>query len=327
MSYLCNKISTITTSFIFSSVFVDYICGERKRSMSSDDYSKRDSIYGKIDHRNESDTNSRDVWIPAKKAGTCRARKQPDIPVYCPPKHINRKRGSKKSENFIDESDSSYDSDEEKFRGTPISSFRSKMFKSDDSGDSDNDSDNDSSSAVIFVGTKKTGTPRRTRMFSDDSSYESGHDNISDQAVSTSTETITRNRGNSSRSCDNDRNNGDCDDNVSARIMTADLGKLKSITAIIKFMDEVEPGKKYYKRQEDNKGECSNVRCRLRAYARKHENTGDIAVEHWQKTNHWAPPTHEALVALIQLIKILIEGYERSKQKRSALKKSKKRRK
>jgi len=288
--------------------------------MISDDYSKGDSNDGRIDHRNESDTNSHDVWISVKKAGTCRARKQPDR--YCPPKHIYRKRGSKKSGNFVDESDSSYDSDEEKFRGTPTSSFRSEIFKSDDSGDGNSDNDSDSSSVVLFVGTKKAGTPRRTRM-----SSESGNDNISDQAVSTSTETITRNRGNSNRSCDNDRNNGDCDDNVSARIMTADLGKLKSITAIIKFMDEVEPGKKYYKRQEDNRGECANIRCRLRAYARKHENTGDIAVEHWQKTELWAPPTHEALAALIELIKILIEDYERSKQKRSALKKSKKRRK
>lgn len=97
---------------------------------------------------------------------------------------------------------------------------------------------------------------------------------------------------------------------LSDRIASANLDKLKSIASIVKFMDEIEPDKKYYERQQDKKGECSKLRRKLREYTKKNEGgmigNSDIAMAYFVK-HKWAPPTHDALGALIDLLRDMID--------------------
>ncbi len=171
--------------------------------------------------------------------------------------------------------------------------------------------------------TEKSNTSRnRTQSgVESDSSSNSDGDLQRDSIVAASNASASKKRGRggiNNISNGEDRRYGDSDDMVSARIMTADLKKMNSITAIIKFMDKIEPGQNYYKKQQDKRGECSNMRGKLRAYAKKKENDGDIAVAHWQRTSNWAPPNHEALVALIDLIKDMVHKRVQKKRKRVA---------
>jgi hypothetical protein len=79
-----------------------------------------------------------------------------------------------------------------------------------------------------------------------------------------------------------------------------------SIDAIIRYMDRLEPGKNYHKRQQDSRGGCSDTRRKLGEY--KKQNTDDIAVS-WHKVgNLWCPPNQESLNALIELLKVIISA-------------------
>ena len=78
-----------------------------------------------------------------------------------------------------------------------------------------------------------------------------------------------------------------------------------SIGEVIKLMDVLQPGRKYYTRQEDKRGECSKMRNKLRNYAKS--NGEHLAVAHWVETKDWKPPSNEALSALMQLIRDMID--------------------
>ena len=85
----------------------------------------------------------------------------------------------------------------------------------------------------------------------------------------------------------------------------------KSVTAIVKYMDELEPTKKYYARQKDTRNECSKTRKKMRDFART--NPTHPAVAHWvesgkvQKIGDWQPPDQETLNHMIALIKTMIK--------------------
>jgi hypothetical protein len=78
-----------------------------------------------------------------------------------------------------------------------------------------------------------------------------------------------------------------------------------SITAIIQYMDVLEPGKQYFQRQQDSRGECSRTRKKLRTFARA--NPEHPAVKHWTRTQSWTPPDQAALGATIRLLKTMIK--------------------
>jgi len=78
----------------------------------------------------------------------------------------------------------------------------------------------------------------------------------------------------------------------------------ESITEIIHYMDELEPDKHYYARQADSRGECSKTRKKLRNFAKN--NPDHLATKHWLESKNWQPPDQEALNALIDLIKTMI---------------------
>jgi len=79
----------------------------------------------------------------------------------------------------------------------------------------------------------------------------------------------------------------------------------KSITAIIHYMDELEPDEDYYRRQADNRGECSKIRKKLRKFAKK--NPSHPAIKYYVETKDWQPPDEATLNALIDLIKTMIK--------------------
>ena len=79
----------------------------------------------------------------------------------------------------------------------------------------------------------------------------------------------------------------------------------KSITAIIRLMDVLEPGHFWYDRQKDTRGECSKTRAKLRKFARA--NPDHPAIAHWCITKKWAPPNVEVLYLMIQLMKEMIK--------------------
>ena len=78
-----------------------------------------------------------------------------------------------------------------------------------------------------------------------------------------------------------------------------------SIDAILRFMDEREPGQNYHERQADSRGGCSGTRGKLRKFANKNPNHPGVA--HWVETKDWQPPSKASLVALIDLIKTFIK--------------------
>jgi len=87
-----------------------------------------------------------------------------------------------------------------------------------------------------------------------------------------------------------------------------DLAKeegLTSLAGIIRYMDRLEPGQNYYKRQQDTRGGCSGTRGKLVKYAKTYPE--DPAILHWVQTKKWGPPTQEALDNLIALIKTGIQ--------------------
>lgn len=109
-------------------------------------------------------------------------------------------------------------------------------------------------------------------------------------------------------------NNEECDDDNIPLISkqskwteTADLAELESIDAIIRFMDKIEPEKKYFERQMDNRNGCSKIRGKLRKFARKKENKNNDAVVFWLDTNKWHPRNTEELRAIVQLLTNMID--------------------
>jgi hypothetical protein len=78
-----------------------------------------------------------------------------------------------------------------------------------------------------------------------------------------------------------------------------------SITAIVRYMDELEPDRGWYDRQRDSRGECSILRGKLRRFARSHPRS--LATRHWLETGKWQPPDGEALSELVGLIKTMIK--------------------
>ena len=78
-----------------------------------------------------------------------------------------------------------------------------------------------------------------------------------------------------------------------------------SIGEIIRLMDTLQPGREYYSRQEDSRGECSKIRKKLREYAQS--DAEYLGVAHWVETKDWKPPSNEALSALMQLIREMID--------------------
>jgi hypothetical protein len=78
----------------------------------------------------------------------------------------------------------------------------------------------------------------------------------------------------------------------------------KSIDAIIRFMDRIEPGNNYFKRQQDSRAGCSGTRGKLRKFARR--NPSHPAVVHWVEREKWEPPDPKSLMALMELIKKMI---------------------
>ena len=78
----------------------------------------------------------------------------------------------------------------------------------------------------------------------------------------------------------------------------------KSIDAILRYMDELEPTKKYFERQKDSRNGCSKTRKKLRKFA--DENPGHPAVVHYKETNKWQPPNECALHEIIGLLKQII---------------------
>lgn len=79
----------------------------------------------------------------------------------------------------------------------------------------------------------------------------------------------------------------------------------KTFDDIIRYMDQVEPDKNYYERQEDSRGQASKTRGKVRKFAR--ENPDHPAVRHWIQTSKWQPPDQESLFALMDLIKTMIK--------------------
>ena len=62
--------------------------------------------------------------------------------------------------------------------------------------------------------------------------------------------------------------------------------QIDSLTAMIRYMDEQEPGKNYYDRQKDSRGECSGTRAKLRKFAKL--NPQHPAVHNYIETKSWA---------------------------------------
>ena len=81
----------------------------------------------------------------------------------------------------------------------------------------------------------------------------------------------------------------------------------KTLDAIVRLMDELEPdvkaktGETYFARQADNRGGCSITRGKLRKLARAHPD--HPAVRHWMETSKWQPPDAATLRAMMDLIK------------------------
>ena len=80
-----------------------------------------------------------------------------------------------------------------------------------------------------------------------------------------------------------------------------------SIGDVIRLMDTLQPGCRYYTRQKDSRGECSGLRGKLRKYARA--NKDKLGVAHWVETKNWEPPSNEALSALMVLSRDMIDEY------------------
>ena len=79
---------------------------------------------------------------------------------------------------------------------------------------------------------------------------------------------------------------------------------MSSIDEIIRWMDHLEPGKRYFDRQKDSRDGCSKTRKKLRVHAGKHPE--DPAVCFWVQTGSWRPPNAEALAAIVALLKTMI---------------------
>lgn len=59
-------------------------------------------------------------------------------------------------------------------------------------------------------------------------------------------------------------------------------------------MDELQPNRQYYKRQQDSRGECSKIRGKLRKYASTHKDT--MGVSHWIQQTSGNLPMRKPLV-------------------------------
>lgn len=104
------------------------------------------------------------------------------------------------------------------------------------------------------------------------------------------------------------------DDNPKTRsvkdlIYSANLDNLESITAIIRFMDEIEPGNGYFERLQDNRNEFSSTRRKLRDIAKNKDHPDSRKLSFWVKNKAkgikpvWKPPNHNILLGVIQLLK------------------------
>lgn len=77
-----------------------------------------------------------------------------------------------------------------------------------------------------------------------------------------------------------------------------------SLDGLIRLMDEIEPDEDYFERQADNRGGCSGTRSKLRKFANK--NNDHPAVRHWVVTRNWGPPDEETCLAMMDLLKTMI---------------------
>jgi len=82
-------------------------------------------------------------------------------------------------------------------------------------------------------------------------------------------------------------------------------GMPDSIDAIIRYMDRIEPGKSYFRRQADSRDGCSKTRKKLRAHADKHPT--DPAIAFWKQSGDWKPPDQGSLDAIVALLKTMIK--------------------
>ena len=77
-----------------------------------------------------------------------------------------------------------------------------------------------------------------------------------------------------------------------------------SIEGIIRYMDSIEPGQKYFRRQADSRNGCSKTRKKLRRHAKQFPD--DPAVSFYVSTQKWAPPDRDSLDAIVELLKDII---------------------
>jgi hypothetical protein len=95
------------------------------------------------------------------------------------------------------------------------------------------------------------------------------------------------------------------DDEESGDNLFDDISALpKSIDAIIRYMDHLEPDQGYFERQADSRDGCSKTRSKLRIFANKNPN--HPAVSHWKTSGSWTPPNKATLDSMIQLLKEMI---------------------
>jgi hypothetical protein len=79
-----------------------------------------------------------------------------------------------------------------------------------------------------------------------------------------------------------------------------------NVGSIIRYMDRLEPGKNYSKRQQDTRGGFYKTIRELTEY--QQQNTNDRAIS-WHKVGDvWCPPNQETLNALIELLKVIISA-------------------
>ena len=81
-------------------------------------------------------------------------------------------------------------------------------------------------------------------------------------------------------------------------------GLPSTIDGIIRHMDRLEPGKRYFERQKDSRDGCSKTRKKLRDFANKRPD--HPGVRFWVASNSWAPPDVASLEAVMSLLKTMI---------------------
>ena len=84
-----------------------------------------------------------------------------------------------------------------------------------------------------------------------------------------------------------------------------------SISEICRYIDKyIDPG--FYERQQDNRGECSSTRGKLRKFAKKEPT--HLSIRHWVETKNWEPPSEEAFFALVDKVQEVCNSTRKRKR-------------